>query len=106
MLVSLNAGIFEELIFRGYLIWYLSHFLNIAWAATIAVAMFGFAHIYQGIKQLPGILFISATAVLLYLYTGSLLIPILFHVFLDAIQGYYLAKIKNTNDDRLGAPLI
>ncbi len=91
--VSTNAGITEELIFRGYLIWYLEHFLGLWWAAGIAIFMFGFAHMYQGLKLLPGILLISAVTVCLYVYTGSLVVPVLFHIFLDAIQGHYIARI-------------
>ena len=93
-LVSLNAGITEELIFRGYLLWYLQHFLATAWAAAVAVIAFGLAHWYQGARQLPGILFISAVAVALYLYTGSLLVPVIFHVVIDALQGHYIARIR------------
>jgi membrane protease YdiL (CAAX protease family) len=91
--VSFNAGVTEELIFRGYLIWYLQHFVSTAWAAVIAVLAFGLAHWYQGAKQLPGILFVSGVAVSLYVYTGSLLVPVLFHIALDAMQGHYIARI-------------
>jgi membrane protease YdiL (CAAX protease family) len=92
-LVSTNAGITEEFIFRGYLIWYLLHFLPMAGAATVAVLLFGFAHAYQGLKQLPGIILVSAVATGLYVYTESLLVPMLFHVFLDALQGHFIARI-------------
>lgn len=92
--VSTNAGLSEELIFRGYLIWYLQHFAGLWWAAAIAVAAFGLAHSYQGLKQLPGIFFISAVAVALYVFTSSLLVPIVFHITLDAIQGHYIVKIR------------
>jgi membrane protease YdiL (CAAX protease family) len=91
--VSTNAGITEELIFRGYLIWYLLHFLPMAGAATVAVLIFGFAHAYQGLKQLPGIILVSAVATGLYVYTDSLLVPMLFHIFLDALQGHFIARI-------------
>ena len=93
-LVSLNAGITEELVFRGYLLWFLQHFLSTGWAAGVAILAFGLAHWYQGARQLPGILLVSAVAVMLYLYTGSLLVPVLFHVVLDALQGHYIARIR------------
>lgn len=92
--VSVSAGLTEELIFRGYLLWYLQHFVNIWWAAAGAIVLFGLAHLYQGLKMLPGILMISAVAVFLYLYTQSLLIPIVFHIAIDAFQGHYIAKIR------------
>jgi len=92
--VSINAGVTEELVYRGYLIWYLTHFLG-EWGAAIgAVLLFGLAHAYQGLKQVPGVLLISAVAVGLFVYTRSLIIPVLFHIVLDALQGHYLARIR------------
>ncbi len=93
-LVSTNAGLSEELIFRGYLLWYLQHFLSSWWAAALAVAAFAFAHIYQGRGQMPAMLFVASVAVGIYLYTGSLLVPVVFHILLDALQGYYIAAIR------------
>lgn len=92
--VSINAGLFEELIFRGYLIWYLGHFVGPWWAAAIAALWFALAHSYQGLKQLPGVLLVSVVAVALFVYTRSLVVPVLFHIALDALQGHYIAKIQ------------
>lgn len=91
--VSVNAGVTEELIFRGYLIWYLQAWLGLVWAAVIATVAFAFAHMYQGARQVPGVLLVSAVAVSLYLFTGSLLVPVLFHIALDVAQGSYIARI-------------
>ena len=92
--VALNAGITEELIMRGYLFWYLANYFSTFAAAVIAVAAFAYAHIYQGPRQLPGLVLISTVAVGLYLYSGSLLVPVLFHVIHDAVQGHYLARLR------------
>ncbi len=89
MLLSVNAGITEEIIFRGYLIWYLQHFLPLLWSAVIAALIFGLGHLYQGARQLPGLLLVSAVTVALYVYTQSLLVPIVLHILLDALQGRY-----------------
>ncbi|MDJ0908182.1 MAG: type II CAAX endopeptidase family protein [Woeseiaceae bacterium] len=87
--LSVNAGITEEIIFRGYLIWYLQHFLPLLWSAVIAAVLFGLGHLYQGVRQLPGLLLVSAVAVTLYVYTESLLVPIILHIVLDALQGRF-----------------
>lgn len=92
--VSVNAGVTEELIFRGYLVWYLLHYVDTLWAACIAVLAFGLAHIYQGLRQLPGILFVSAVAVTTYLVSQSLIVPIVLHIIVDAVQGHYIARIQ------------
>lgn len=96
--VSVNAGITEELIFRGFLIWYLLHYVGTIWAAGIAVLAFGLAHMYQGIRQLPGILLVSAVAVATYLVSNSLLVPIILHIVVDAVQGYYIARIQRAGN--------
>ena len=87
--LSINAGITEEIIFRGYLIWYLQHFLPLLWSAVIAAVMFGLGHLYQGVRQLPGLMLVSAITVSLYVYTESLIVPIVLHILLDALQGRY-----------------
>lgn len=91
--VSLNAGLQEELIYRGFLIWYLTQFVSLPWAAVLSAIAFTLAHAYQGLKQLPGILFVAVVCVGLYVYTGSLLVPVIFHVLLDALQGHYVGKL-------------
>ena len=93
-LVAVNAGLTEELVFRGYLLWYLGNYLDTWTAAVIAVLMFALAHLYQGIRQLPGLVIISSIAVALYLWTDSLLVPVLFHIAHDLVQGHYIAEIR------------
>lgn len=97
--VSANAGVTEELIFRGFALWYLAHFMGTAWAALVATLLFTFAHIYQGFRLLPGIAITSAVMVGLYVYTESLLLPILLHIAIDAIQGRYFARIRRQHDE-------
>lgn len=92
--VSANAGVVEELIFRGFVLWYLGHFMGDLWAAVLATLLFTFAHAYQGLRLLPGIALTSAVMVALYLYTESLLVPILLHIAVDAIQGRYFARFQ------------
>lgn len=85
--VSVNAGITEEIVFRAYLIWYLQHYLPLLWSAVLAALIFGLGHLYQGARQLPGLLLVSSVAVALYVYTESLLVPIIMHIVLDSLQG-------------------
>ena len=51
-LLGLTAGIVEELLWRGYLIWYLSHYVNYWQALLISLLAFTLAHSYQGVSQL------------------------------------------------------
>jgi uncharacterized protein len=83
--VAINAGICEEVVFRGWLLSTLHGIVGVSGLALVAVAaiLFGSAHIYQGptgvfLTTLAGALFC-----LLYVATGSLLIPIALHVLVD-----------------------
>jgi CAAX protease family protein len=85
--LSVTAGVCEELLFRGYLIWYLGNFVGLWPAVLLSSALFGYGHIYQG----PGGVFktgiVGLVAAIMFVYSGSLWIPIVFHAAVDAIQG-------------------
>ncbi len=100
-IVSANAGFSEELLFRGYLIWYGSQMGGLPGAAVLSVLIFTFAHAYQGFKQVPGLLFVSTVLVAMYLLSGSLLLPMLFHAVFDMIQGLYISRLLRQS--QLGA---
>lgn len=83
--VAISAGICEELVFRGWLLAMLHTQAGLTGTALIvagAVA-FGLAHAYQGISGVLLTAFAGAFFCVLYIETGSLLIPILLHAFID-----------------------
>ena len=86
--VSVTAGIVEETLWRGFLIWYLAQFLPLWAAAVISAVAFGLAHAYQGTAHLPSVTFVGAIFVVLYLLTGSLWLPMLLHAVVDMSQGW------------------
>ena len=94
--MSINAGITEELIFRGFLLWYLEPFVGIAGAAVLAVVAFTLAHAYQGVAHVPALALASTYFVGLYLGTGSLLLPVVLHAVIDVMQGTMLAESLGT----------
>jgi membrane protease YdiL (CAAX protease family) len=88
--VSFTAGVCEELLYRGFVIWYLGHVMPIVPAAFLSAAIFGLAHLYQG---LGGILRTGALGGFLasvYLLTGSLYLPMVLHVLADAYSGHMM----------------
>jgi CAAX protease family protein len=97
--VSLTAGIVEETLWRGFMIWYFSQFLPLWAAALISVVGFGIAHAYQGIANLPKVTLVSAALVGLYLLTGSLWLPIVLHAATDVMQGRLAYEIMRRDDD-------
>jgi len=88
--VSINAGIWEEIVFRGFLPWYIVHHLAFfgfsvpfVWAVILSLILFSLAHLYQGWGGVLGVGFGGITLALLYALTGNLLASILWHILFD-----------------------
>lgn len=86
--VSVTAGICEEVLIRGFMFWYFSVWLP--WPAAIAavIVVFGVGHAYQGLRGVLMTAAVGAIALSLYLWTGSLLAPIVLHVLIDLSNGF------------------
>jgi membrane protease YdiL (CAAX protease family) len=98
-----TAGIVEELLWRGFLIWYLVQFVPIWVAALISAVLFGAAHAYQGVASVPKIAMVGLGLAGLYLLSGSLWLPILIHIVADLIQGrtaFDYIKVRPSADNQ------
>jgi uncharacterized protein len=91
LLVSVTAGICEEIVFRGFLPWYILALgaffrLEVPLLAALVLSsiLFGLAHIYQGWKGVLGTGLLGALFAYLYVNTGSLILPIVCHILVDA----------------------
>ncbi len=85
--LSLTAGIVEEIVYRGYVFWYLAHFLP-AWAVVfVAALVFGVGHSYQGAANALRVTLVALAFGAYYLLTGSVWLPIVAHALLDLLQG-------------------
>lgn len=84
--VAVAAGVCEEIVFRGWLLAVLHDPLGLHGMALIAAAalVFGLAHLYQGPAGTALTGFAALFFIALYVATGSLLVPILLHVAVDA----------------------
>lgn len=85
--VAVTAGICEEVLYRGFLLWYFQSIVPGGAAVAVTVVVFGAAHLYQGLRGMistgvAGGIFMAA-----YLLTGSLLAPIVLHTLLDLVNG-------------------
>jgi len=96
-LLCFSAGIFEEIVYRGYLInycWYLFEGSN--YQQMIAVLLpalaFSLAHFYQGAKAVLKIFFLAVFFGYLFIYSGSLLIVMILHFLVDAVGGLLTIK--------------
>jgi uncharacterized protein len=84
--LCITAGICEETLYRGFLLHYL-HVLPLALDLTLALAIasviFGLAHVYAGVSGVLGSTLFGFLMGLLFILTGNLLLPMIFHAALD-----------------------
>jgi membrane protease YdiL (CAAX protease family) len=76
--ISLTAGICEEVLYRGFLIRYLSEspwHTGLWMALAISSIAFGMTHGYQGVSGILGTAVIGAVMGVVFVVTGSLLLP-------------------------------
>jgi uncharacterized protein len=85
-MVSITAGICEEVLYRGFLIRYLSDgpwHAGIWIALAIASISFGLGHGYQGLSGIIGTGLLGAVMALIFLATGNLWLPMALHAMID-----------------------
>jgi membrane protease YdiL (CAAX protease family) len=85
--LALSAGVWEELMFRGFLIAYAMHWIGAGPAIVAAAAAFGLAHLYQGAAGIAKTALAGLVAGLLYWLTGSLWVPMVLHTAVDLHAG-------------------
>lgn len=97
--VSLAAGVAEEIAYRGFLMAYVSS-LAPSWAAiAVSALLFGAAHLYQGLVGVMATAALGAVFAVMYLSTGSLLLPMLMHALIDVssmVTAYLVLRSKST----------
>jgi membrane protease YdiL (CAAX protease family) len=86
--LALTAGVCEETLYRGYLFWYLGHWLPVVAVLAVGAIVFGIGHSYQGPRGVLTTTLAGLVAGGVYLLTGSLYLPMVLHAFMDAWSGY------------------
>ena len=86
-LVSVSAGVCEELIFRWYLLHFVEAYSNWIVACVISSVVFGFWHRYLGWMHVIKSAVVGFVLALLYIYFDSILVVILLHILLDIHAG-------------------
>ncbi len=85
--LSLTAGIVEEVIYRGFAIWYLAHFIPLWGAVVVSSMIFGLGHSYQGVAGMARTGLVGFGSGVLYVFTGSIWLSIIGHALMDILQG-------------------
>ena len=100
--LSLSAGICEEFIFRGYLIWLFQAVLGLWGAAALSLVVFAAAHAYQGAKGVFAVGIVGGLFTLIVLAFGSLVPAMAVHTLADVGEGLVgwlaLRAVQSTHD--------
>ncbi len=84
--LCITAGICEETLFRGFLLYYLhvsAFSLMLTLALLVSSIVFGLNHLYGGLGGVVGSAVLGFLVGLLFILTGNLLLPIILHVAID-----------------------
>jgi membrane protease YdiL (CAAX protease family) len=92
LLMCLSAGVFEEIIYRGYMVTYfLPEYNNRAGLPVLALVvpafLFSLAHYYQGWQAVGKIFLLSLLLALIFLTSGSLWLVMAIHALIDLAGG-------------------
>jgi membrane protease YdiL (CAAX protease family) len=91
-MVSITAGVCEEILYRGLLLATLVSLVGTWPAVAISSLMFGLGHAYQGISGIAQTGLIGLVLALLTVFSGSLFIAIVLHAFIDLTSGRIMGK--------------
>jgi len=85
--LSFTAGICEELLFRGFVVWYATVWTGPVGGFLISSASFGLMHLYLGKSHVPRAALLGVFFYVVALAAGSLLPAIVCHVVTDLVSG-------------------
>jgi membrane protease YdiL (CAAX protease family) len=85
--VSITAGICEEVLYRGYVIWYLGHWMGPLGAMIGSALVFGCGHMYQGVRGMLATGIVGLVLGGLYLFTGTIYVGMVVHGLIDMHSG-------------------
>lgn len=85
--LSVSAGIGEEFVYRGYLIWAFQPLMGVWAAAALSLVVFSVSHSYQGMKGVLGVAITGGVLTLAVLAFGSLWPAIALHAAVDTCHG-------------------
>ena len=104
--VALTAGICEEIIFRGLLLYLLQALFpsfSIIFILIIACSIFGVGHLYQGITGIIKTTLVGVLFCCIYIVTDSLILGIIGHFIMDFSSAFLFRdeKIKEKKLDNV-----
>jgi membrane protease YdiL (CAAX protease family) len=83
MIISLEAGLLEEIFFRGIVQSHIAALYTTSSAVVLSGILFGVAHFYQGVSGILGTSALGIWLGMTYAVTGNLLVPVVGHYLGD-----------------------
>lgn len=102
--IAVTAGICEELLFRGYVIWYVGVWTGPIPAVVISSIAFGAAHLYLNRDHAIRAGMLGLVLATLVLATGSLWPAMIIHAALDLYSGELSFHALSREGDTSSAP--
>ena len=94
--LSFAAGIFEEIIYRGFLFWQLNEFMPTVLAVIVANFIFGLSHYATKFKNASRAFLLGMVWSLSFLFTGSLWLAMITHIAIDLFSMTIVYKAQMT----------
>ena len=85
--VSVTAGVWEELIYRGFLIWFLLPYAGLIGAVALSSIVFGLGHLYQGWRGVLSTATLGLVFALGFVFSQSLWWVMAAHALVDLYGG-------------------
>src|SRR5271156_6829419 len=87
MLLAITAGICEEFLYRGFVMWYLGVWLGLIPAVLISSLLFGCAHLYLGVPHVWKTSLVGLILALFVVGAGALWPAMIVHAAIDLLSG-------------------
>jgi hypothetical protein len=85
--LSITAGICEELLFRGFVLWYATVWTGPVGGFLISSTLFGIMHVYLGVEQVPRTAIGGVYFYVVAMTAGSLVPAMVCHAVTDLVSG-------------------
>ena len=97
ILMAFAAGFSEEIVFRGFLFHQMTLFIPIMPSVILVNVIFGLCHWGTGFRNASWSFLLGVIWCLIFLWTGSLWIPVLTHILVDLLSmtlGYQINRLS------------
>lgn len=98
--LAFTAGVCEELLYRGYLLWYLSVWMGLLPAAVASAVVFGIGHAYQGPRGMLQTGLFGALLVAATIASGSVYVAMILHGLMDLHAGHLMTHAYLRAEER------